>query len=579
MANRDGIAPDWGLRSFIHSGARAYSAGWANKDTGSPQYLTERLIADTSALQSMAGYPRGTLTPRAAGGAVLPTNYAPAVILPAPGDTFFDQVFLLPRTVEVGLVLSTKNFTLDLYSSFRNATRYFTTFLNEAGAGIVIPDLPALPAAMPPQSGYTLHLQILTSGPPTIDGDLHFVFDSGDPILHLDGMRTVLFPYEPEAPIVEKLSFLTDIRERQNGTEQRASLRANPRQTFVVTYLLEGDERKAAALCLADAQARAFGLPVWFEGTTLTAAATIGSPTINVGATAYSDLRVNGLAVIFNTSKDYEILEIQSIGGSTITFKSNVTKNFAAGTRVMPVRITFANEVLRGSREVVNLQEYRIQLSALDNGVDLSSTAAWSSYAGKVLLDDPNFTDGSLPETLERRLVVFDNETGVFTVSTPWDASKRGHPKRFFSRTRQKLWEVRQLLHALRGRQVSFYIPTFSQDLEPTASITSGSTVMNVKNVGYTKFGRARKPFNLIRVVFNDGTASIVREISACNEIDANEEQIQVTAAWGVDKTIAKIAAVQLVEKVRLDSDDVELTHLDGNGQAVIEMPVKVVLD
>jgi hypothetical protein len=232
----------------------------------------------------------------------------------------------------------------------------------------------------------------------------------------------------------------------------------------------------------------------------------------------------------------------------------------------------------RGERYPIGLQSLRIILTALDNTVDLASTVGWSTFNSKVLLDGPNAMDETLPETYEKELLTWDNETGVFMVASRWPMGKRGHEKRFQSTSRQTLWQIRCLLHALRGRQISFYIPTFYDDLLVTRDVTAGSGVLTVQNVGYTKFINAVAPRNVIRLTKTDGTSAI-RTITGAAVIDENEEQLTIFGTWGINATIAQVRRVDFIEKVRMDDDEAVLTHQDALGWSVVNFPVKAVLE
>ena len=508
----------------------------------------------------------------------LATNFV-GVLAPGPGDDFFEHIIYLPTAIAAGVVLTTKTYTIELYSSYRRETRVFQSYLNTAGAGIVITNLPALPSSTPPQSGYSLILQILTSGPPTIQGELDFGFDTVMVVLPITGQRTILFPYEPETPIIEHLSFLTDVRTRRDGTEQRSSLRAFPRQLFEATYLLDGVERQAFQANIFDGQNNPLGMPVWFESTVATAAITTGDFTIAVESTAYTDLRAGSLMAAYTDYRTFEVLSVDSYDATHITFSSAFLGSFPAGTRILPVRMAYAEASIKAGKRLRAVESWNVLFSIYDNTVDLSSTAAFSAFNTKVLLDDPNMVDGdTLQESLENLLRNIDNETGTFQITSDWTSARPGAVKRFGTRTRQHLWEVRQLLHALRGRAISFYLPTFFPDLTVTRNISTSSAVLTITNIGYTKYIRNRQPLNVVRITFTDGS-SIIRTVLSSAEIDPTEEQLTMTATFGVNKTVAQVSRVDFITKVRMDSDEVTIRHLSALGDAVVEIPVKTVLE
>jgi len=549
-----------------------YPTYWIEGKDAPPQWSIERLGKVPGA------NPIGGTHAEASPYAPVGTSNFSGALAQGPGDDFFEKIILLPRQIDAGLVLSTLNYTVQLYSSYRKAIRAFTSYTSSAGAGVYFTGLPTIPSTIQPQTGWTLTLWITADGPPEIDGELIFGFDTGDIILYLTGQRTVLLPFEPEAPIVERLQWLTDILTHKNGKEQRVSLRLAPRQIFEVEFQVTDYQRRCLESMIFSVQEKALGFPVWHEAAILTAAASIGDDTIYVDSTQYVDLRDGGLAAIYANEALYETLEILSKTTTSITFASTLLSNFPAGARVLPVRIVYANQVGRGERYPVGLQSLRLILTALDNTVDLSSTVGFSTFNSKVLLDDPNAMDETLPETFEKELLTWDNETGVFMVASRWPMGRRGHAKRFVSSNRQALWQIRCLLHALRGRQISFYIPTFYDDLLVTRDVTAGSATLTVQNVGYTKYINAVAPRNVIRLTKTDGTSAI-RTITGAAVIDENEEQLTLNSNWGINATIAQVRRVDFIEKVRMDSDEAVLTHQDALGWSTVDIPVKAVLE
>lgn len=508
-----------------------------------------------------------------------PTRDFGAVPAPTgPEIDWFEHVFVLPGRISAGVVLDLKTFTITIYSSYKSASRSLDSFTNGAGPGIILPDLPTLPETIFSQAGFDVTLEVQPVGPAFINGTLDFEFDVLTVEIPITGQRTIVFPFEPEE-LSETLQFATDVIPLRGGNEQRHALRHVPRSRFDVLLAVEGDERRQMEMILFDGQSRVFGLPAWHEPAVLSSAVTVDDVTVSVDSTAYASFAVGGLALIWASYDYVEALEIQSLGPTSLTFTSSFTKTFSAGARVLPVRLAFLKAgSVSGKKHPLNLQESRFVFTTSDNDVDLSDVSAWNSFNGKVLLDDPNMIKGTLAEETMKSLTVIDNASGTFEVFSEWDVSRRVHTKRFYVRTRQRLWEVRQLLHALRGRATSFYIPTFYPDLEPVAPVGSGQSTLDVANVGYAKFAQSRQPRDVIRLVKKDGT-SAVRAVASAAEIDEDTEQITISGTWGIDALLADVDHVDFVEKVRLNSDDVTILYRNALGEAEIVAPVKSVLD
>lgn len=515
---------------------------------------------------------------RTAGNAVAGKKQFFGAIGVTPQDDWFERVIILPRRINAGIVLAIQSYTIDIFNSHRRDRRTLSSFVNNVGAGIVISGLPSLPTIVEELDGLVLSVDILPEGAPQFDGTLDFTFDTGLVMVQILGQRAILFAVEPEAPMTEVLEFVTDVLVKTSGKEQRRSLRANPRQVFDMTFATEGFDRQFLEHRIFGGHARPFGVPVWFEPAVLTSPILVGADTAVVDSTAFADYRVGSLAIVYESPEKFEALAIQSITATTLVFTTDFTKSFPAGARVMPVRTVRFDSSVRGEKNPNALQVTRVRATVVDSGVNLASSAAFPTFSSKVFLSEDNWIRQTETEGFERRLDVVDGVVGGLDAFSEEAVSRRGHRKGFLCRTRQRLWEVRQLLHFLRGRLTSFYIPTFYDDLTPTAGISSSGTTLNFRNAGLVDFVGVQVPRNAVRVTLTNGT-TLDRTVNSASEIDPDTEQIVVSSQWGVNATLAEIARVTFVEKTRLDSDEVRLVHTSGRGDAEIEVPIVGVLE
>lgn len=546
-----------------------------NSDKAPPQWQVETLVEGNFAGLLKVPKQLGT---RVAGAKVILSKAYAALIARRPQDDWFERMHGLPKKIDAGIVLTTQVHALDLFNAYRIQRRILQNFVNNAGAGITITNLPALPFTLEELDSLALTLNILPDGSPTINGTLDFIFDDRTVQIVLEGLRAILLAVEPDLPLVETLQFATDVIIKRDGKEQRRSLRATPRQNFDLVYSLDAFDRQFLEVRIFGGQDRVFGMPIWFEPSHLTAPIAIGNTVITVDSTAFADFRVGELAIVFEAADNFEALEIQSFTATTITFTSSFTKSFPVRTRVMPVRNVRVSPSTRGEKYPVNLQRTRLRAVVLDEGVDLSNLAAFPTFNSKALLDDGNAMSTTIEEAFERPVQIIDSETGPFAAFSNQATSRRSHPKTFVTRTRQRLWEARQLLHALRGRAVSFYIPTFFDEFVPTADITTGGTTLNFKNIGFKNFANAQPARNAVRVVLKNGT-KVARNIVSAAEIDPATEQITVDAQWGINATVAEIERVEYLEKSRLDTDEPQIKHQGALGDALITFPVRSVLE
>jgi hypothetical protein len=409
-----------------------------------------------------------------------------------------------------------------------------------------------------------------TSGEANVDTTLDFVFTGvGTATVTIELQRVVLFGLLPEASIREQLEWLTQIYAHDDGTEQRESIRVYPRQFFEWTVIAEdGVERSYAENILFEWQSRIFGVPVWHELTRLTTAASVSDTTITVGSTANRDFREGGLVVIYSDQFTFDVGTIITggIGATTITVESGLLNAYPVGARVAPLRTGAVVGNVQGRRYPSGAQELQLRFQVDDNIVDLADDSTWTKFNSKVVLDDKNLINGTLEESFTQDIIVIDNLSGKVTRVPKVDRNRRQHGKGFLCQGLAELWRVRQLLHSLRGRQVSCYISTFAKDLVPIDDLTNASTDLVVSNVGYTQFVRLRQNRNAIVVYFKDGSTPLYRTITDSNLDSATQETLTVDAVWPDTFTPEEVDRISFVQEVRQNSDSVTIDH-DLNGR------------
>lgn len=489
------------------------------------------------------------------------------------GDPFFEEIIVVPESIALGNVLSSQTRSIQLYNAAKSSPNTWVNFLNNAGAGLSITNLPSLPSTLEAQDEVSLVLQIDADGAPVINGTLDFVFNLYTVSVAVTGQRVVIFPFAPESPLREDLEFLTDVMTSLDGSEQRFKLRKNPRQVFTFNMAQDGDERRYLENLLYDWQSNIFGVGMWHEAMPLSQAATSGDLTLNVPTTDYADYRVGSLAFVISGTdrRVVDALEVESITSTSITFTSALNFDFPVGSLLMPMRLCLAQQQISGNRAIVNLGRKQIRFQVIDNDSNLGDASAFSTLNSKIFLDDPNRVQSQINDRMLKRLYQNDNGTGVPTQASRWDRSKRISAKGFVTSSRQELWELRQLLHELGGQLTPFLMPTFYDELQLSVSISLGSNNATFENVGFTQFVQDRR--GIFRFLFADGSVQIKTVVSS-SEVDANDETVVFDDTWDDDYDIADIERVEYIETYRSNTDRITITHANGAGYAACEMPV-----
>ena len=492
---------------------------------------------------------------------------------------WYEDFHILARSYDFGNLLSSTTTAIVVFSAFRSETHTWTSLTNNAGEGISLTGLPSLPTTVAPFEEVTMVLNADVEGDAFVDGSLDFVFDNGSISVPITIQRIVLFGLEPEMPFTETLESVTDIIRSKNGTEKRTALRESPRQLWNYTYIIqEGTEKQMLENVLFNSQARTFGVPIWKDDTALTAAAAIDDTTISVGATIYRDFRAGGLVIILTDQSTFDVAEITTVNSTSLVLASALVNAYAIGTQVFPLLTCVAQARISGARSPVGISRLAIRFESTDNDVDFASITPFSLFNSKVLLDGGNsILGGQVPETFEVEFLSIDSVTGQRTFSSEWDRHKRIHQFSLRTNSRQTTFEMRGLVYALRGRQVSFYVPRGSDDFEVTTDLINGGNLMVVSKIDYTRHVQTRSPKNVIRLTQTDGTV-LLRTI-ASSESSTTTETLTLDSNWPTAITVDEIERVELVEKVRFDTDSVAIEYGKNGSLAHLVVPLKTVFE
>lgn len=500
------------------------------------------------------------------------------------GLDFFERIHVVPREFALGNVLATLTVPVEVMNAFRRAPKDWDTFTNNAGTGVTLLGLPSLPVTIANLSSRVgLNLEVGTTGPPVVDSTLDFGFDVPITLfIPITLRRVVLFGVvPPELPYREVLGFLTEIHRSKDDTEKRQSLREHPRQTLRFEFgVEEGRQRTVIDNLLFAQQGTTFGVPVYHEAALLTASLLAAATNVPVDTTSFGDFRTDGFIVIIE-GETFDVVQTTAINPTSFDVDPPLTNAYSQRALVMPLRLAETSGRAPARRHRRGLSFVQIDFRVVDNDSAVApSAAAFSAYSGKPLLDDPNYVRGTIAEQWARPLIVLDNQTGrVFQASLP-DRSRHLSPKTFWATGRQAIWELRQLLHFLRGRQVSFYLPSFADDFELLNPIVGASNQLDVRNTGYGQTVNGASPRNVIKVTFNNGDSSLLREVLSAVEVSATLETLTLGDTWPSGVPVDEVARIEIVEKVRLDEDDITIEYqIGGAHQARVATTVTSVLE
>lgn len=554
-----------------------------------------------------------TITPPEPASVAITTHTGLSVVFEgAGGQQWFEKLHVYPNNrtenpllrqvskIEYGNILGQLDKQYVIYNAFRSDIADLGAIVNGITPGIETPGVSVSDTINPQTSLYnpssifndavtdfnnrvivTFNLRALLEGLPNFDGDVQFVFDIGSVTLSASGSRISIIVEEYGMPFSETESYLTDIIPSKDGSEQRIALRLHPREEYKTLFQLDGIDRQRLHAQIFGFHAQNFGLPMWQDVVRTTATAAVSATQYQISGGDDVDFRVGGLAVIITNANVFDVIPIIAVTDTLITSSSASQFEHLAGSRILPVRsVRIKGGVRTKMHKFGDLEDFPIVFENTDNvGAPTGSSTAWNSstYLGKILLDECNTVGLTMSTTLDRQITVVDGLTGKVTQNSGWDRDKHITMKGFRAENRIAIRNLKNLFRYLKGRQTTFYLPTFTNDLTAAETLGNAQNFLDIERINYARFVDDRDSRNTFRVTFTDGSSLIrVIQSSADHPSETDQERLTLNDTWPSEKLVSEVSRIEWVEHVRLDTDQIRYNY-DRIGLVKVRVPVRVV--
>lgn len=302
-----------------------------------------------------------------------------------------------------------------------------------------------------------------------------------------------VFSWEASDAITERLSFLTDVREHRDASEQRAQVRTDPRRQLEYEVLVGNSismqEKSALDTFLWGAMQSAVMLPIWTDNQTLGTPAASGQPTVIISTTGY-DFDVDQYCCLWADWNSFEVVQIDSLTSGSITLAENLVSTWPVGTQVLPARLARLSQKLSsqrygdgaGWRVIFDVDE------AAYSSNRLPSISPEQYLQTDVYPSDADFSE-ALPLDLDAEFGIVDAQAGIVAL----DSAAKIYPQtifqyadKFFSRT--DITTFLAYLHRWGGRRQPFWLSTQEYDFVATAVETGLTGWLTYQANGYPTF-------------------------------------------------------------------------------------------
>lgn len=490
----------------------------------------------------------------------LPIDIEPkATLTTSKYPTFFDdyyyRVHVNPNVLDLGNMLSSQSRNVEVWSAYF-IDNTLTSITQNATDGITMLEPIAVPTVFNPLESRIYVFNITTNGPPILDADFMFNFASESVDLNVIGRRVVIWPFIPETGAKEGLNWKTDVI-GCFSSEQRIALREAPRQSFSYEFLLDNSQFSRAKAITSQWAHRVYGIPVWSEISKIEATVSAGSSFIPFDTT-YADYRDYDLVILWSSDTLQEALEINTVIPTGVNLKlpliSSWTNFYIAPLRF--ARTPSGIEFNRTSNKYIGASsKFEItQNKALPN------EGSFPMYRGKVILTDRSAVVGGITERITRTVDTFDNGSGLIEIDIQNNWVRHLQEISFVKTTRQSIWQLRQWIHARRGKQKSFWLPSWNNDLEVVQTVSSAATAITVKPISYSLFYTVKD----IMIKLLNGAEIYLRIMSASTDINGNEV-LALSTSVGYDFNTTDVDFICFMSHCRLDTDQITINHIDNN--------------
>lgn len=397
------------------------------------------------------------------------------------------------------------------------------------------------------------------------DGYVEVVLISPLVTYEMFGKTTRVFPFRPNwaTPPTESLEWKTDILRSRDGTEQRRSLRQQPRRGFEFSLLLQRELAAYFDSLLFDWQNRYFALPVWTDRTKLTSDAITGDTMLSVITDTYG-FQPGGFALLFYSEKFFEVVAVTDVDAESVTIEDPLESDWPAGSALLPIivgHLTASTNVIRNTSAV--LQASINFLGSADTAFpNVPDSSPVTLYDGiEVITDKPNWRSG-ISNDVSFQFDTADAGVGPLGYYQSELVARTIRPFQWYLKSRAQIVAFRKLAGRLRGQAKSVWMPSWYDDFEIASSNASNQTFLHVKGTWFHSLIGVNTSHDRLMIRMPNGT-TVYRRIIA-----TSPNHVDDTSSLQLDSTLPGTvqpndgSAVRLLLRCRLATDKIVIPWL-----------------
>lgn len=497
-----------------------------------------------------------------------PSTYAdaPAGKVASYFDDFYNRIYITPPSIDFGAITADTQASVNIWNAYLGETVVLTSVNYNLDADIGVTGATP-PAQFLPLATRTYNITASTQGPAALDEIVSWFFDVPWAYgLHVTGNRSKAWVFEPNwggDNYTISYEFKTEILTSRAGKDQRIAQRTSPRKSVSYQTQLKGDTFRQYKDLMWAWQNKSFTMPELTRFATSSATMTSGSSSMVLEVMPL--WIVPGAAVLLGYLGYFENRVVDTVVGTTVTFRTNGTAVWPAGSRVYPALSGFVAQDMSAPR----LTNSVAVLSLVFNVTPLSELwitppAAPATFNGReAFLKKPNWAEevaiasGHPVDELDYgRGPVFRYTAIPFGYNT-----KRAT---YLNRTRAEAEDIYWFFCRMKGQQGEFYMPTWEYDFVPKVAAPAGSAAIRVAGTTFADTYADSTVHKAMFVLMNDGTLLMrkVVNITKVSDVGGNDSVITVDSVWPSSISDQTIVMCGWMPLWRLASDILQMEWL-----------------
>ncbi|MCL8307625.1 hypothetical protein [Pseudomonas putida] len=436
------------------------------------------------------------------------------------GDVFFDNVFVTPAVINAGQISSDETFDFTVWHSYRASIAL--SGVSEFGVeGVDLIGQKSGSLLSFEASSYEVFLSQRSQ-----DVDYRASFDfgvAGSYDFALTATRAIVLHFGIDWSVQPELkhSYLTEVIESYDGSEQRISLRDRPRMSATYQYGLMDAEQYLFGNLVGNFSGK-YLVPLWPFQVTLSAPLLAGQASTAVES--INNYIRSASKVMIVEGDIWETLDVAGVSGPLVYFKTLAKKNFSSAARLVPVEQALIGE---DTSSAVHGMSVETTTATFDfDEVEYIKPIAcddFTMFNGRRVLDmrpdrsqDVSIRYLKLRETFDPNIgqrYIYDRQQGaVKFFQFGW---------RFFSEFDRMRFE--DFAELERGGQGEFYVESPLIGLELNKDVESATLQVVVKKANYKNFLRSKAFAPAIVIKLYNGSRLYRNVVGASNGLSGTE--------------------------------------------------------